>query len=81
MSRTRRYAARMTAHLGTTTNGERDWRSAGLRHGSPASGSCKGAVPEAGAPVVVSCAPRTTAIVHGARSYRLGNAPGRSPGC
>ena len=42
------------ANLDTTANAEKDWRSAGLRHGGPAKVSCKGAVPEAGVPVVVS---------------------------
>ena len=47
------------AHLDTATNGENEWRSAGLRHGASGLGSCKGAVPEAGVPVAVSsCARR-----------------------
>ena len=42
------------AHLDTATNGKIVWRSAGLRHGVFCSGSRKGAVSEAGAPVAVS---------------------------
>src|SRR6266571_7374497 len=38
----------------TTTNGEKDWRSAGLRHGASGLGSRKGAGPEVGVPVGVS---------------------------
>ena len=42
------------AHLDTATNGDIQWRSAGLRPGVSGSGSRKGAGPEAGAPVAVS---------------------------
>ena len=42
------------AHLDTATIGEVGWRSVGLQPGISGSGSCKGAVPEAGAPVAVS---------------------------
>ena len=42
------------AHLVTATNGDIEWRSAGLRPGASGSGSHKGAGPEAGAPVAVS---------------------------
>jgi hypothetical protein len=56
----------MGSHLDTTTNGEKDWRSAGLRHGGPAKVSCKGAVP-----VVVSRRP----LAIGRLANRL---PGRS---
>src|SRR5213083_1362463 len=42
------------AYLATATNGEIGRWSAGLRPGVSGSGSCKGAGPEAGAPVAVS---------------------------
>jgi len=48
-------AGRQKAHLNTATNAEIGrWRSAGLRSGVSGSGSFKGALPEAGAPVAVS---------------------------
>ena len=46
------------AHLDTATSGEIGRRSAGLRPGVYGSGLRKGAMPEAGAPVAVSCARR-----------------------
>ena len=47
-------ANRPRPHLDTATNGKIVWRNAGLRHEVLCSGPCKGAVPEAGAPVAVS---------------------------
>src|SRR5436309_2633829 len=57
----------MGAHLDIVTNGEIRLRSAGLRSGVPGSSSCKGAVPEAGAPVNVrfttACAAASSACL------------------
>ena len=51
--------------LDTATNGEKVWRSAGLRHGRPVWCSCKCAVPEADAPMVVSRGPRLSPLSFG----------------
>src|SRR5206468_10757033 len=50
------------AHLDTATNGDIEWRSAGLRPGVSGSGSRKGAGPEAGTPLAVSRCARSQVI-------------------
>ena len=53
-----RACADSAAHLDAATNGVIEWWSTGLRPGVSGSGSCEGAVPEAGAPVAASrCTP------------------------
>jgi len=72
-------ASRRWAHLHTATIGKIVWRSAGLRHGFICSGSCKGAVPEAGAPVAVLGRARCRwAMGEIRRHQRIGAGPGKA---